>query len=240
MRLKRDSKDVIKNVLRATERMSKLADYSKFDHLESSSDTEDTSQPDTAKSSGSSQRQQPTPGSSNANAKSGPDPVIRRNPTNGKRFIFEHASNPIYEFEQSLNEVVLYVPAPSNVAPANIVCRIAAHHLQLGLTGADRFFLDEDTGGAVDTTESTWCLEEDDGVKKITIYLQKMAKAMVWPAALSGKFDAKMDPFSLEQVKKDIMLERFQEEHPGMDFRDADFSGSVPDPRHFMGGASYD
>ena len=222
--------------------MSKLSDYSKFDHLESSSDDEEPKSEKVTKGSPRLDQQNlqrsPLPPDDSSTRKE--DAVIRKHPTIAKRFIFEHANNPIYEFEQSLNEVVLYIPVLPHVTSSNIVCHIAPHHLQLGLAGSDRFFLDEDTGGAVDTTESTWCLEEDFGVKKIVIYLQKMAKAMVWPAALSGKFDAKMDPFSLEQVKKDIMLERFQEEHPGMDFRDADFSGSVPDPRHFMGGASYD
>lgn len=218
--------------------MSKLSDYSKFDHLESSSDDEEPKSEGVTKDSTrlDQQNHQGAP----LDDSSAKDAVIRRHPTIAKRFIFEQANNPIYEFEQSLNEVVLYIPAPPHVTSSNIVCRIQAHHLQLGLAGADRFFLDEDTGGAVDTTESTWCLEEDHGVKMIVIYLQKMAKGMVWPAVLSGKFDAKIDPLSLEQVKKDMMLERFQEEHPGMDFRDADFNGSVPDPRQFMGGVSYD
>lgn len=220
--------------------MSKLSDYSKFDHLENSSDEEEPKSECVTKSNTRLVGQQYPQGLLSDDSSSKDAIMIRRHPTVAKRFIFEHANNPIYEFEQSLNEVVLYIPSPPHVTSSNIVCRISAHHLQLGLAGADRFFLDEDTGGAVDTTESTWCLEDDYGVKKIVIYLQKMAKGMVWPAALSGKFDAKMDPMSLEQVKKDIMLERFQEEHPGMDFRDADFNGSVPDPRQFMGGVSYD
>jgi hypothetical protein len=33
-----------------------------------------------------------------------------------------------------------------------------------------------------------------------------------------------------------MLLERFQEEHPGMDFRGAQVNGAVPDPRTFMGG----
>ena len=35
------------------------------------------------------------------------------------------------------------------------------------------------------------------------------------------------------------MLERFQEEHPGFDFSNAEFNGSIPNPRTFMGGVSY-
>ena len=35
------------------------------------------------------------------------------------------------------------------------------------------------------------------------------------------------------------MIERFQEEHPGFDFRSAEFNGQVPDLRAFMGGVKY-
>jgi len=223
--------------------MSKLSDYSKFDHLESSDDDEEDvpsrlSQHQQATSTATTAPVQ-RPGAAGESSSSGA--TIRRHPNNPKRFIFEHDGNPIYEFEQSLNEVVLYVPAP----PATVVCQISAHHLKLGLQGVERAFIDEDTAGAVDTTESTWCIEEDDNnnnnkQKMICIYLQKMAKGTVWSSALKGRFDATIDPLSLQQVQKELMLERFQEENPGMDFRDAEFNGSVPDPRDFMGGVRYD
>lgn len=43
-----------------------------------------------------------------------------------------------------------------------------------------------------------------------------------------------MDPLGHEEDKKRLMLERFQEEHPGFDFSDAKFSGQAPDPKTFM------
>lgn len=45
-----------------------------------------------------------------------------------------------------------------------------------------------------------------------------------------------MDDFTKEEVKKSLMRERFQEEHPGFDFSGADFNGTVPEAREFMGG----
>ena len=67
---------------------------------------------------------------------------------------------------------------------------------------------------------------------------------------------AQLDAFSDAEIRKKMMLERFQEEvsrrgallgaygtllwqHPGFDFSGADFSGAAPDPRSFMGGVSY-
>jgi hypothetical protein len=41
---------------------------------------------------------------------------------------------------------------------------------------------------------------------------------------------------SVADERKALMLERFQAEHPGFDFSGAEFSGSAPDPRTFMGG----
>ena len=226
--------------------MSRLSDYAKFDRLDDDSSSDDGEErgarPAARKEGQQQQWRQEDPS---------PEPPaaarIRRHPTNARRFVFEHAGRPIYEWEQSLQEVVLYVPAPpapsSSCSKDGIVCNIAARHLQLGLRGHDRFFLDEDTAGAVDTTESTWCIEEDDGASQIVIYLQKMAKGSVWPSALKGRTaatTAELDPLSLQQVQKQIMLERFQEENPGMDFSGAEISGSVPDPRSFMGGVRYD
>ena len=48
-----------------------------------------------------------------------------------------------------------------------------------------------------------------------------------------------MDVFTREQVQKSMMLERFGEENPGFDFSGAEFSGSCPDPRNFMGGVKH-
>ena len=45
-----------------------------------------------------------------------------------------------------------------------------------------------------------------------------------------------VDSATKVEMQKELMLERFQEENPGFDFRGAQFNGSVPDPRSFMGG----
>ncbi|RLN93889.1 hypothetical protein BBJ28_00012938 [Nothophytophthora sp. Chile5] len=46
-----------------------------------------------------------------------------------------------------------------------------------------------------------------------------------------------LDPMAQEATKRQMMLERFQEENPGFDFSNAEFNGAAPDPRTFMGGA---
>jgi CS domain len=218
--------------------MSKLSDYSKFDQIDSDVDDSDTEEAATKTSIATVPQQSPPPPSNVA--------LIRKHPTIENRFIFEHNQQAIYEWEQKLSEVILYVPAPPITHDERIVCHISANHLQLGLDGADRFFLDEDTYSKVDMNESTWCIEDDDhdnnqSRKLIVIYFQKAAKGMVWLSALtSARFDAQLNPVDQQEVQQRLLLERWQEENPGMDFRDAKFNGSAPDPRTFMGGVSYD
>jgi hypothetical protein len=74
---------------------------------------------------------------------------------------------------------------------------------------------------------------------EININLQKMNKAEMWECALRGHGGEKIDAFTQEEVKKKLLLERFQEEHPGFDFSGADFNGQVPDARSFMGGVKH-
>ena len=194
--------------------MSKLSDYSKFDNL--NSDNEDEPQ-----------------------EQNKPVAVMRPHPTIPRRFVFEYDNSTVYEFEQSLTEVVLYVSAP----PHPVDCTISPNHLKLGLRNANTFFINEDTYEKVNVSESTWCYEDDDndkGTKKIVVYLHKMAKGLVWERALKGRFYATIDPMSLQNIQKDMTIERWQEENPGMDFRNAEFNGNVPNPRTYMGGVRYD
>jgi CS domain len=201
--------------------MSRLSDYAKFDQLKEE-DSEDEKEDEV------------TPAPSTAQQGSFAGGIHRRHPKVPRRFLWEYGGTVIYEWEQTLTEVVLYIRPPSK----DVVVHITATHVQVGLRGASRFYLDEDTYHPVDTTESTWCWEDDDG---LVIYLQKMAKGVVWEAALRGtSAPVPLDPVALAEVQKELLLQRWQEEHPGMDFRDATFNGNVPDPRTFMGGVRYD
>lgn len=64
-----------------------------------------------------------------------------------------------------------------------------------------------------------------------------MNKGQIWPSALAGR--GQMDLITSEEVKKKLMLERFQEENPGFDFSNATFNGAVPDPQTFLGGVKH-
>jgi len=219
--------------------MSKLTDYSKFDHLvsDSSSDDEDDDR-------------QPTPTKLRA--------TLERDPIT-KRFLFvlnqQNQKQYIYEWEQTLDEVRVYIPAPP-VSKEEIECQISPNHLRLGLKhkqAKQPYFMDEPTFGTIDTKASTWCIEEVEtttanasrkqlqSCNMIVLYLCKANKGLVWECVLTGRFPkVRLNAFDLQEVQKEILLERYQEENPGFDFRGAEFNGSVPDPRTFMGGVRYD
>ena len=60
----------------------------------------------------------------------------------------------------------------------------------------------------------------------------------MWTGALKGH--QALDPMMQDEVKKQILLERFSQENPGFDFSEAQMNGRVPDAREFMGGVKYE
>ncbi|CAM9174714.1 unnamed protein product [Ectocarpus sp. 6 AP-2014] len=164
-----------------------------------------------------------------------PQPKMMTASKKGKegRIKFEHEGRTVYEWEQSLEEVNLYIETPPGVKADRIECKITPRHICMGLKGNPPF-IDEDTGGPVVVEESYWMMDGGE----LNVNLQKMKKADTWPAALQGR-NTQVDPMTLEGMQKKIMLERFQSENPGFDFSGAEFNGQVPDARSFMGGVKY-
>jgi CS domain. len=164
---------------------------------------------------------------------------------NTGRCVFLCNETKIYSWDQNLDEVNLYIPAPPSQQASSFEIRIEPQRLQVGIRGHDRFFIDEETFSKVNTKESSWYLDKDS--KEIHIVLIKAHRGQVWDRVLKGiNTDEKdgdeqhiIDPFLQQKLRKDLLLERFQEEHRGFDFRDAEFNGSVPDPREFLGGVKY-
>lgn len=135
-------------------------------------------------------------------------------------------------------EVNMYIDAPPGVTSASsIYCTITPTHLTVGLRGAPHPYLDENTFSKVVVKESSWFLDSNI----IHIVLSKAHRGETWESCLRGATHAagEVDPVTKQEIQKEMMLERFQEEHRGFDFRGAEFNGVVPDPRTFMGGVGY-
>lgn len=158
-----------------------------------------------------------------------------------QRYSFEYNGRKIYDFEQTLDEMKIFVrPPPVISSGKQVKCVIEATHLKLGLVSSSdgsnssstpqSWYLDEDTYDLVDVDESTWTLEDDDyysdDSKVIAIYLIKARRGTLWESALKGNPNAvkaagaptmpmaKMDPIQKEQMKQSLLLQRFQEENP--------------------------
>ena len=84
-----------------------------------------------------------------------------------------------------------------------------------------------------DSDESYWFIEDEE----LHIILQKAFKGELWPSVFQGH--NKVDPLTEQEISKKLLLERFQEEHPGFDFSGAQMNGMVPNAREFMGGIKH-
>ena len=241
--------------------MSKLTDYSKFDNIGDSSDEDEN---DNITSSDTATNATSATSSNNKPAAPHPPPpsiqgITKKHPSISDRYIFTYNNQTIYEWEQSLDEVTIYISAPLSQLPKTntasyINVNISTNKLQVGLKSQPdgEYFINETTFGKVKVNESSWYLDEE-GI--ITIILCKVFRGETWEGVLRGHAasttDANnstidgggihetIDPITKHSMQRTLMLERFQEENPGFDFRDATFNGEVPDPRKFLGGVSY-
>ncbi|TMW55879.1 hypothetical protein Poli38472_008527 [Pythium oligandrum] len=149
------------------------------------------------------------------------------------RRVFKYNGRVIYEWEQSMEEVNVFITPPPGLTASHIQCDITANHVTLGVRGSQDKFLNHDLASSVVVTESYWMLDGGE----LNINLQKMKKGLMWPSVFVGH--GELDPLEQEKTKQQMMLERFQEENPGFDFSQAEFNGAAPDPRTFMGGVKY-
>ncbi|KAJ0390830.1 hypothetical protein P43SY_010006 [Pythium insidiosum] len=149
------------------------------------------------------------------------------------RRVFKYNDRVIYEWEQSLEEVNVFIAPPPGVTANDIECQITATRVVLGLRGSKDKYLNHDLSSPVVVAESYWMLDGGE----LNINLQKMKKGFMWPSVFVGH--GELNPLEAEKTKQQMMLERFQEENPGFDFSQAEFNGSAPDPRTFMGGVKY-
>jgi CS domain len=204
--------------------MSKLCDYSKFDHLE---DSDEEHEPTESRSQSTQ-----TIGTTSQS----PRGYNEKDPKTG-RYVYYYDSRKIYQWEQSLDTITLYLDPPPNCQAKDLDIIIATNHIKVGLRGADTYFIDESLFSCIDTSESCWFLDPQDSTLQLVLYKQRRGET--WECALQGR-DTTINPLLQRELQQQLLLERFQEENPGMDFRSAAFNGSIPDPRTFMGGIGYE
>mmetsp|Transcript_30354 Transcript_30354/g.25614 ORF Transcript_30354/g.25614 Transcript_30354/m.25614 type:complete len:162 (+) Transcript_30354:3-488(+) len=133
-----------------------------------------------------------------------------------------------YDWTQTLDEIIVYVKIPDGVTKKNIKIHFTNKSVEVKFNNT--IVLKADVPKTLNLEDTLWTIEDDE----ICLQLQKAIRAEVWEECFVG--DKSLDPFTLEEQKKKVMLERFARENPGMNFDDAEFSGMVQDPNKFMGG----
>eukprot|EP00922_Rhytidocystis_sp_ex-Travisia-forbesii_P062015 GHVS01091827.1.p1 GENE.GHVS01091827.1~~GHVS01091827.1.p1 ORF type:complete len:177 (+),score=23.35 GHVS01091827.1:136-666(+) len=166
---------------------------------------------------------------------------VSEQPTKLGRQQFISNGRVIFEWEQTLEDVDVFIKPPPQITAAMLDVKIHPKRLTIGLKhkGGNSgetppSYLDEETFSLVSRDDSFWMIEEGE----LHIQLCKVKKGEVWPRALNCQ--AELDPFKQQVAREQLMRERFQQENPGFDFTGASFSGQAPDPRSFMGGVRYD
>ena len=125
------------------------------------------------------------------------------------------------------SEINLYIPG----VPVGVRTRDLRITLQPGRVAVqlhDHTYLDHSLPHTIKASESTWTYDPVE--REIHILLEKAEASVVWPCVFVGH----QQEGAVVEDRKRLMLERFQEEHPGFDFRGAEFTGSVPDPKTFL------
>ena len=145
-----------------------------------------------------------------------------------------HDGRLVYEWEQSLDEVLLVITPPSSLPARLLSVSIQPTHLSVGLKG-NPAYLDEPLQRACVVSDSVWTLCDGE----LHIQLAKAEAGVAWTAATIGPHDAdELSGGEATAERERLLLERMGREHAGFDFSHASVNGQVPDARYFMGGMS--
>lgn len=74
-----------------------------------------------------------------------------------ERQVFKHGNQEIYQWEQTLEDVSIFVTPPEGTRAKHVTCEISLNHLTLGLKGNPPF-LDHDFSHPIKPKESTWTI----------------------------------------------------------------------------------
>uniref|UniRef100_A0A803LXC8 CS domain-containing protein n=1 Tax=Chenopodium quinoa TaxID=63459 RepID=A0A803LXC8_CHEQI len=122
-----------------------------------------------------------------------------------KRHAFVHNGQKVFEWDQTLDEVNMYIALPPNVPTKLFYSKIQSKHVEVGIKGNPPY-LNHDLQHPVKTDSSFWTLEDDS----LHITLQKRDKGQTWSSPIVGQ--GQLDPYAADQEQKRLMLQRFQEE----------------------------
>ena len=146
-----------------------------------------------------------------------------------KRRGFYYKKRLIFEWIQTLEDVTLYLKPPKNIKSKDLEIKFKTNFISIGMKGM-KPFIAEELSYPIDSTSSTWFMDEDG----ICISLTKRGLGESWLRVINKQQG--MNEFEAQKIKKSMMLERFARENPHMDFSGAKFGGNCPEPTKFLDG----
>lgn len=137
------------------------------------------------------------------------------------------ARNGAYQWKQARSEVFLRFKVTEDVRGRDIKVETSLTRMTIKLRGADIIF--GPLFSSINADETLWTLED----QWVEIVLVKTKQHESWKGVFADETEH-VDPITLEDMQKKMMLEKFQADHPTFDFTGAEFSGQVPkDPANF-------
>lgn len=194
-----------------------MVDYSKFDNINSDDELDEKKEEELAQKLLKEAKLKYQNENQNHNQNEKPKPKIKtkKNPLNN-RYIFEYNNIKIYEWEQNLNDIIIYINLPyNNIKKKDLNIIITNKHIKINLINSLQSYIDEDTYKEINVSDSLWYIEDNI----LIIQLAKMYKGDLWEYPLISKLltennkdELIIDEATKLEIKKQLMLERFQEE----------------------------
>lgn len=121
---------------------------------------------------------------------------------------------------QTMDEVVVEINVPEGTKSKEVKAKFGGNSLTCSVHNVD---IKGELCNRVITDECLWSLEDRKLVRLVLVKSNKQADNC-WRSLLKGQYEA--DPSTFDQMEKKLTLQRFQYEHPGFDFSNADISGN--------------
>lgn len=132
-----------------------------------------------------------------------------------QRKAYVYQNRTVYEWDEGLDTVSCFIelpPLPPQVKVANVLSVvIKPKQLTIGFKDTPPY-LKHELQGIVDSEESLWYIgdkKDNKGAKEVIIELQKAQKGVRWGCIFKGH--SNLNIMEEEQLKKKLLLERFQE-----------------------------
>ena len=114
-----------------------------------------------------------------------------------------------FTWKQTVEEVTISIALPPGTRGKDVACTIENKRISVKLRNASVPLLEGELCLPVKASESSWSIEDK---KLLVIVLQKLKRHDSWSCVVLGQQAGAADDATLEKMKKQMMLEKFQNE----------------------------